>query len=362
MTILDFDGRAGRALNLEGFTNFQKPLAFDVLQKAVEDGKIVAISPAGQLRLNQDIVKAVETEFDGHDKLANAVIEIRKFRRVLVQKGEHIEEYLVKATPAKEEGDEQLEKSGGEGSRGGKVIGHTKSGKPIYQSGSLYQDETDEELARHKKKFTAKINSFSVSGEKRVSITKHVFDHSAHVEREIAHRKRVHTKSAHYPGQKIEKAVEKEDIVEKGDEYYALNGGIATQDGKPLPLLKTGQEIRTALTAMMQKLQAENAVLFSKMTECVTAIGFGPLDAPYDAADRALGNRYAWEVCRQYDPVEGAIPVEGQPANQCRAYNDYFNCYCSNTRSIKLCGAYIANLKDNKEYQLNSGLYTLLFQ
>jgi len=257
LTILDFDGRHGRALNMEGFTNFQKPLAYDVLMKAVGEGKVIAIDPAGQERLNQDIIKAVETEFDGHDKLAAAAIEIRKFRRVLVQRGERIEEYLIKATPAKEEAGDQLE---------------------------------------------------------------------------------------------------------KGDEYYALNGGIATQDGKPLPLLKTGEEIRTALMAMMQKLQAENTVLFTKMADCVTAVGFGPMDAPYDAADRALGNRYAWEVCRQYDPVEGALPVEGQPANHCRAYNDYFNCYCSNMRNIKLCGAYIANLKDNKEYQLNSGLYTLLFQ
>ena len=46
---------------------------------------------------------------------------------------------------------------GGEGSKGGKVIGHTKSGKPIYESGNLHdynfdRKEHDEAAAHHRKK------------------------------------------------------------------------------------------------------------------------------------------------------------------------------------------------------------------
>jgi hypothetical protein len=40
--------------------------------------------------------------------------------------------YSKPASIKKSEEDEELAKSKGEGSRGGKVIGHTKSGKPIY--------------------------------------------------------------------------------------------------------------------------------------------------------------------------------------------------------------------------------------
>lgn len=41
----------------------------------------------------------------------------------------------IKAMEIQKSIQDELSKSGGEGSRGGKVIGHTKSGKPVYEKG-----------------------------------------------------------------------------------------------------------------------------------------------------------------------------------------------------------------------------------
>lgn len=109
-TITDFDGRAGRALNLEGFTNYQKPIPVSDIEKAVSDGKIIAISPEGINKLNNDLSKAVKSEFDGIDKFNSAVLEMRTFTRAIVDRGgEHVE-YLLKAVPQSDNGD--IEKGG----------------------------------------------------------------------------------------------------------------------------------------------------------------------------------------------------------------------------------------------------------
>lgn len=47
-------------------------------------------------------------------------------------------------------GENEIEK-GGEGSRGGKVIGHTKSGKPIYEDGNFKKDYKDFTSEEHEK-------------------------------------------------------------------------------------------------------------------------------------------------------------------------------------------------------------------
>ena len=48
--------------------------------------------------------------------------------------------------------DNDLEKGGGEGSRGGKIIGHTKSGKPIYESKSTTTKGSKKEEVNSNKK------------------------------------------------------------------------------------------------------------------------------------------------------------------------------------------------------------------
>jgi hypothetical protein len=236
--------------------NYQKPIKYQALIKLVQDGKVLAISPEQQSRLNEDISKSIEGEFDGIEKSIGVVEQIRSYKRVLIDKDGKVSEYLVKAI--REQGD----------------------------------------------------------------------------------------------------------TLEKGDEYYALSGAITTKEGKPLPFLKNGKEISIALLAMIQKLSAENVVSSSKMSDCVVAVGFGPTDSPYEASERAYGNRYSWEVCRQFDGHENTIGLsdkDSQQTNACREYNTHFNNYCSNMRSIRLCNAYIANLKDETSYQLSSNLYTLLF-
>lgn len=110
-SILDFDGRNGRALNLEGFVNFQKPIPVSDIEKAVAEGKIIAISPEGITRLNDDLAKAIKTDFEGIDKFNSTVLQVRTYRNVIVDRGGHHVEYLIKAVPQQEEATDNLEKS-----------------------------------------------------------------------------------------------------------------------------------------------------------------------------------------------------------------------------------------------------------
>lgn len=80
----------------------------------------------------QDFVKAVETDLIEKGFDSNAIStaldnEGKTLESVLVKKDGKVFEVFVKAVET------DIEK-GGEGSKGGKVIGHTKSGKPVYAS------------------------------------------------------------------------------------------------------------------------------------------------------------------------------------------------------------------------------------
>lgn len=259
-SITDFDGRNGRALNLEGFSNFQKPIPVSAIEKAVAEGTILAISPEGLTRLNNDLAKAIDSEFEGIDKFNAAVLEIRTYRSVIVErKGVHVD-YLIKAVPQPEEASKDLE---------------------------------------------------------------------------------------------------------KGDEYWALRGGVSEGE-KQIPLKKTGAEIKTAFEGVVTRLKLENGILTAKMAECIGALGKSPTDQPYDSFDRTIGNRYSWEDCRALDPAEGAlntVNMESAPAtaNHCRMYNQAFETLCNNIKAIKMATAYISNVEDKKSYDLKPDLYLLLF-
>jgi hypothetical protein len=90
-SMTDFDGRNGRSLNLEGFKNFQKPIPILAIEKAVAEGNIIAISPEGLSKLNQDINKAVSDDFEGIDKFKSTAEEMSKFVAVLV---DHTNQFL----------------------------------------------------------------------------------------------------------------------------------------------------------------------------------------------------------------------------------------------------------------------------
>lgn len=257
-TAFDYDGRAGRALNLEGFTNFQTPISFEKLQKAVRDGKVIVIEPQGIQRLNNDLSKAVESEFDGVDKLDKAKKLISQFRSILVERDGNIDEYLVKVVSA----DSNLEKS---------------------------------------------IDSWQLEGIKR--------------------------------------------------------------EGEDTIFNKKGSDIKAALTVVKDKMVAENAILSMTMSTLVGEIGILPDESPYADYMRACGNRYSWEFCNKFNNqsksivsvVDTEVPTCAPKDNPCVSYNSAFETFCSNTRSIKACNAYIANLKDNVEYNLTSQLYITLF-
>lgn len=344
-TILDFNGDTGRALNLSGFTNYQKPIGIDVLQKAVADGKIVAISPESIAKLENDLEKAFQTDFEASDKFSALVSEVKSYRRVLVQRGEEVVEFLVKATQAEDETDDEVEKAGGEGSRGGKVIGHTKSGKPVYASRSSYHssysdfsDEDHEDAAKlHRdeaNKYQQNVLASKRGGSQQDSLKKMMHD-----ERAASHANR-----------------KKKGNIEKGDEFYSLSGGIGEGD-KELPLKKKGSDIKTAFGVIVARLTAECETLMATMAKCLEEIGTPPTESPWNATDRLVGKRYSWEVCDSSIPAGGPAPQR----NACREYNNAFDALCSNFRTLKLCKAYMENLKDDKEYDVNPSLHVLLF-
>lgn len=266
MTILDFDGRSGRALNLEGFLNYQKPVELSVLQKAVEQGKIIAISPQGQEKMNKDIEKAAQSDFEGGDLVTGTILAIKNFRKLLVNVDGSVQEFLVKAVEQKQDSD-----------------------------------------------------------------------------------------------------------LEKGDEYYVLHDGIRSEKGVPLAFMRSGKEIKEALNSVVAKLQAENALLVANMATCVATVGIEPDEFPYDVGERKLGKRYSYEACEAFEKnipataggettISSAELNPRKIENACRAYNNYFYAFSSNWRSISLCNAYLANIKDTQNYQLQPNLYTLLFE
>lgn len=96
----------------------------------------------------RDFVKAVETDLIEKGFDSNAIStaldnEGKTLESVLVKKDGKVFEVFVKAV------EEDIEKGGGAGSRGGKVIGTTKSGKPIYAGKKLSSKEVDSLYDKH---------------------------------------------------------------------------------------------------------------------------------------------------------------------------------------------------------------------
>ena len=84
-----------------------------------------------------------------------------------------------------EEEDEEIEKGGGEGSRGGKVIGHTKSGKPIYEGNpSSIVKKVIDEVGKHHvdfrnfqdRKSTLNYNHGLTTDKDHKEVAKHIYD------------------------------------------------------------------------------------------------------------------------------------------------------------------------------------------
>lgn len=134
----------GKELNInphsnEGFTR-EDHLAAVSFYKGLTDG--VSLTPQMLLQMNKNL-NIHNSLADQH--FANGGNGKRFYKS-------EVERDFEKGLPTYEDLEEMdnLEKGGGEGSRGGKVIGHTKSGKPIYDSSGhkehknfSHQDHTD---------------------------------------------------------------------------------------------------------------------------------------------------------------------------------------------------------------------------
>lgn len=122
--------------------NLDKNQCVQALAKSleVETSKIEAIWDS--------LAKAEKEKDDGDEKKENAIG--KKLADAVDDAAEGEAEEAVDEHEEKMHAKEKIKKSEGEGSRGGKVIGHTSSGKPIYDNGhghGIYNQEDHREAA-----------------------------------------------------------------------------------------------------------------------------------------------------------------------------------------------------------------------
>lgn len=115
----------------------------------------------------EEITKSIDGE-DKSEKVRTGIYLDTKVNQVLnrvgLQFGRSIEEQVEKSE------EDELEK-GGEGSKGGKVIGHTKSGKPIYESDNKKNIRGDHDKIVDKiDAFRRQLNDKEISAEDKVKI------------------------------------------------------------------------------------------------------------------------------------------------------------------------------------------------
>ena len=174
----------------------------------------------------KDFVKAMESDLieKGFDSTAISTAldnEGKTLESVLVKKDGKIFEVFVKSI------DTDIEKSG-EGSKGGKVIGHTKSGKPIYagKRASDYKDFSKEDHADARVKHLAnKTHSFADEHSEEFSKEKPKSDSSTSGARNHTGMGDALKDSKKTSKPKKEKEDDVEDITEVGESIGKTSSG-----------------------------------------------------------------------------------------------------------------------------------------
>ena len=240
---------------------------------------------------------------------------------------------------------------GGEGSRGGKVIGHTKSGKPIYEIGNKVK-YFHPGLNKH---LTGKITDYKHSDDG---------NHTYTVKREG-------TTDYH-------EGIKQSDITFKKSENNDIEKSHLGEFSysEKLGIKKTGKEIKEKFKANLQKEQSEASELKAKLGVLKTKIGEEPtkkcdywgLDA-YE--DKGLDIPLVYDYSQmkgeeKMSPIAETLVVEAesQPKENITEmqykYNDVVRKYIDCQKEILQINTILNNYKDADVYQLTISQATVL--
>ena len=340
---------------------------------------------------------------DEHDKASKG--EYKKFKMKKANEDE-----LEKGIGC-DTNDDILEK-GGEGSKGGKIIGHTKSGKPVYQGKTAYYSgykdftKKDHKDASdlHNKLFEKQVDKggdYSASmhaipanthgdiayakdekessnkGDKEDSKTladrykelkdgddKGELTHNDIVRsmkgshgassKDVNEAIKEHGVEKHEP-KKIKKSLSDrvlDNMLEKGEISNSLSGYWGNGQNK-IEFTKTGKEIKEKIPTIIQLLQDKLAELATQMAVYKKEAGSEPCSPMTSSVLKYLEgyNNYTWDDTYKWDKDHG---VESKPVdNPMRKYNNACYVALSVAEDIATLKAMKNNVSDKKSYELS---------
>lgn len=286
-----------------------------------------------------------------------------------------------------------LEK-GGEGSnKAGRVIGTTRSGKPVHSLKGAHEYK-DFEAVDHEEAYKIHMNhGHKVQGVAAVNSRIRAHDHGDQAQIKAAKQEQEEIAAKTAKGSKEIQAKEKakqmkagggaakkpaakkkpvkkgeEDELEKGEIFNTFTSTYG--DKEPLRFSKSGKEIIFRLKKLHNKLDGEIMDLEGHMENEEDIIGFAPDSVNNSYAIKGKGiqtMRYSYDCC--YGSIETVQPkvVEAVaiPAKQqvnvkqqtiqqaCNRYNDYSSQLLSSLEDVEAIRLMIDNLESGKKYSLS---------
>lgn len=248
---------------------------------------------------------------------------------------------------------DELEKANGEGegSRGGKIIGHTKSGKPIYEpqsnKSSIGQNKFHNALGYTKQDHNdaAKLHRSMKETATEDDIPRHNLQAQYHDQAK---------------GIDIKKSFDDLNIYEQDDLNIIRKGEILDRlgmnynsSGSTFTFTKTGKELKVMLPITIAALSAKKDALETVMEALKVTAGCEPTEVYQSYQIKSIAcKRYPYKLYDCYDKGNNCYvdPTDAQKAMQ--QYNDACYAWQSLSEDIIACKVINKNLDDNKEYTL----------
>lgn len=278
---------------------------------------------------------------------------------------------------------EDLISKGGKGSnKAGRVIGHTRSGKPInvFKEAAEYKDfEAVDHLEAHKHHLN---HASKVSGVKAVNSRIRAHDHEDQAKIKAAqkeaeeleqksaeNKKKTEAKGAGgkskvaKPKSKVQKAFE--DVLSKGDITSSLNSSYGSNEA--MRFNKSGKEISGRLKKLKMQLEMLELDFEGHMMNLQEVIGEDPDDTNNSYNIKKLKTpRYSWNYCDNLPKsvvaestgvVNGNMavpPTEEEDLRKvCNQYNDFSSKLLSAKEDIESIRILIDNIESSKKYSLS---------
>lgn len=298
-----------------------------------------------------------------------------------------------------------------EGSRGGKIIGHTKSGKPIYAQKKAF--EYKDFSKQDHKDAAAEHHSISNAGKSGKGYAPHHAEvRNSHLEASKKDNKPKTTeKESHKVGDKVvDKEGKKGKITHADDKEVAVehdNGDVTgykhhevkkqenTEKAETLDLEKgeiadafqynnikfknTGKEVKEALSVVRTDKEKECKELAIKIETLKTALLIPPFsqvsEYNYRGFKNKISTQYIYPHCMTYyyenseskasyeldgltegakQKVEEALPTSKEEAAKFSNFNNIVYQYISTEVDVHTIDMYLRNLKDGQTYEFDS--------